>query len=275
VRVVPATLVKTLGVGARGVKTDRRDAQVLSEVSCRIDLPSVHVPTTLAREFKSLCGARESLVETRTKLINNARGWLRTQLWRVKKGATKSFAARVRGHAKMLETPLPEHVERQLVVIDAVNAQITLADAQVSRIASDHPICRLLMTAPGVGPVTSVRFVAALDDVTRFSSAHQLESYLGLTPGERSSSETERKTGITKAGPTELRRALVQAAWTVLRTQPNDPATQWAMKIAARRGAFIAVVALARKLAGILFAMWRDGAPYRPSRTARPTEASA
>jgi transposase len=275
VRVVPATLVKTLGVGARGVKTDRRDAQVLSEVSCRIDLPSVHVPTTLARELKSMCGARESLVETRTKLINNARGWLRTQLWRVKTGATKSFAARVRAHARMLETPLPEHVERQLVVIDAVNAQIALADAQVSRFASDHPICRLLMTAPGVGPVTSVRFVAALDDVTRFSSAHQLESYLGLTPGERSSSEIERKTGITKAGPTELRRALVQAAWTVLRTQPNDPATQWAMKIAARRGTFIAVVALARKLAGILFAMWRDGAPYRSSRTARPAEVAA
>src|SRR5690349_15017244 len=74
VRVVPATLVKTLGVGARGVKTDRRDAQVLSEVSCRIDLPSVHVPSAMARELKSACGARESLVETRTKLINNTRG---------------------------------------------------------------------------------------------------------------------------------------------------------------------------------------------------------
>jgi transposase len=272
VRVVPATLVKTLGVGARGVKTDRRDAQVLSEVSCRIDLPSVHVPTSLARELKSMCGARESLVETRTKLINNVRGWLRAQLWRVKKGATKSFPARLRAHVSALQIPLPDHVERQLVVIEAVNTQIALADQQVARLASDHPICRLLMTAPGVGPVTAVRFVAALDDVTRFSSAHQLESYLGLTPGERSSSEVERKTGITKAGPTELRRALVQAAWTVLRTQPHDPSTRWAQKIAARRGRFVAVVALARKLAGILFAMWRDGTPYRAVRSARSME---
>src|SRR5690349_23841661 len=77
VRVVPATLVKTLGVGARGVKTDRRDAQILSEVSCRIELPSVHVPSALARELKSMCGTREALVETRTKLINNVRGWVR------------------------------------------------------------------------------------------------------------------------------------------------------------------------------------------------------
>lgn len=80
VRVVPATLVRTLGVGARNTKTDRRDAQVLSEVSCRIDLPSVHVPTDLARERRSMCAAREQLVTTRTALICSVRGWARTQL---------------------------------------------------------------------------------------------------------------------------------------------------------------------------------------------------
>ena len=271
VRVVPATLVKTLGVGARGVKTDRRDAQVLSEVSCRIELPSVHVPSSLARELKSLCGAREALIDTRTKLINNARGWVRTRLWRIKKGATSSFPARVRGHAVVEKLELPEHVERQLVVIEAVNAQIRLADAQVKRIANEHPICQRLMTAPGAGPVTAVRFVAALDDVTRFRTAHQLQSYLGLTPGERSSSETERRTGITKAGPKGLRWTLVQAAWTVMRMCPHEPMTRWATKIAERRGKFIAVVALARKLAGILFAMWRDGTTYRSTRTAEET----
>lgn len=271
VRVVPATLVKTLGVGSRGVKTDRRDAQVLSEVSCRIELPSVHVPSTLARELKSLCGARDSLIETRTKLINNVRGWVRTRLWRIKKGATSSFSARVRAHAITEKLELPEHTERQLVVIEMVNTQIRQADAQVKRIASEHPICRRLMTAPGVGPITGVRFVAALDEVSRFRTAHQVQSYLGLTPGERSSSETQRRTGITKAGPKELRRTLVQAAWTVIRMCPNEPMSKWAMQIAERRGKFIAVVALARKLAGILFAMWRDGTTYRSTRTTQET----
>ena len=269
VRVVPATLVKTLGVGARGVKTDRRDAQVLSEVSCRIELPSVHVPSALARELKSMCGMREALVETRTKLINTVRGWVRMQLWRIKKGATNSLPARVRAHAIAATFELPEHLERQLVLIEMTNAQIKAADAQVKRIATEHPICRQLMTVPGVGPVTAVRFVAALDDVTRFRTAHQLQSYLGLTPGERSSSETQRRTGITKAGPAALRRTLVQGAWTVLRMRPNEPMARWATQIAARRGTFIAVVALARKLAGILFAMWRDGTSYAPTRSAR------
>lgn len=270
VRVVPATLVRTLGVGSRGVKTDEKDARVLSEVSCRIELPSVHIPSALARELKSLCGSREALLETRTKLINNTRGWLRTQLWRIRSGATISFPSRVRAHAESTDQVLPEHIERQMVVIEAINLQARAADDQVRRIAKEHPVCQRLMTVPGVGPVTAVRFVAALDDVTRFSTAHGVQSYLGLTPGENSSSERQQRTGITKAGPAPLRRTLVQAAWTAIRMCPDEPMVAWAMQVAARRGRFIAVVALARKIAGVLFALWRDGTTYRAARAAVP-----
>lgn len=273
VRVVPATLVRTLGVGSRGVKNDEKDARVLSEVSCRIDLPSVHIPSAISRELKSLCGSRETLVETRTKLINNARGWMRTQLWRIRSGAASSFPDRLRAHAEKLHQEVPAHIARQLVVLDAMNVQIRAADAQVRAIAKQHPVCQRLMTVPGVGPITAVRFVAALDDVTRFRTAHGVQSYLGLTPGENSSSERQRRTGITKAGSTPLRQALVQVAWTVIRTAPNEPMTRWATQIAARRGRFIAVVALARKIAGILFALWRDGTTYRASRSAEPPTA--
>ena len=124
------------------------------------------------------------------------------------------------------------------------------------------------MTVPGIGPVTAIRFRAALDDVTRFTSSHGVQSYLGLTPGESSSSERQRRTGITKAGPSAPRRMLIQCAWTAFRKHPNEPMVRWAMKIAERRGRFIAVVALARKLAGILFALWRDGTTYRSERSA-------
>jgi transposase len=75
VRVVPATLVKTLGVGDRGVKTDRKDARKLSEVSCRIDLPSVHVPSELARRLKSVCGNREELVVVLQSSFYRERTW--------------------------------------------------------------------------------------------------------------------------------------------------------------------------------------------------------
>jgi transposase len=270
VRVVPATLVKQLGVGGRGVKNDRKDAQVLSHASCRVDLPTVHIPSETSRELKSLCGSREALLRSRTLLINNTRGWLRTQLARIRTGATQSFPARVREHASATSMALPAHVERQLIVIEALNAQIKEADLQVQQIADHNPICRRMMTVPGVGPVTSVRYLAALDDVTRFRHAHAVQSYLGLTPGEHSSADRKQNTGITKAGSSDLRRTLIQAAWVTLRRCPNDPMARWASQIAARRGKFIAVVALARKISGVLFALWRDGTTYRPSRSANP-----
>jgi transposase len=181
VRVVPATLVKQLGVGSRSVKNDRKDARVLSEVSCRIDLPSVHVPTARSRELKSACGAREAMIHSRTMLINNARGWLRTQLIRLGTGATATFPQRLRTHAEANKVQLPDHVVRLLEVIDVLNLQVKEADKQLTRIAGEDPVCRRLMTTPGVGPVTAVRFVAAIDDVKRFKNAHAVQSYLGLT----------------------------------------------------------------------------------------------
>jgi transposase len=268
VRVVPATLVKSLGVGARGIKTDQRDARTLSEVSCRIDLPSVHIPTETARELKAMCGNRESLIECRTKLINNVRGWLRTQLWRLRTGATSSFPQRLREASTSEARALPVHVEATLQLLEQLTTQIHAADQRLKELAKKHPVCVRLMTVPGVGPVTAVRFVAALDDVTRFGNAHAVQSYLGLTPGEHSSSDSQHRTSITKAGPAPLRRVLVQAAWTAMRTQPNDPMVQWATKLAARKHKFIAVVGLARKIAGILFALWRDGTSYQPHRGA-------
>jgi len=267
VRVVPATLVKQLGVGARGVKNDRKDARVLSEVSCRIDLPSVHIPSEQARMLKSLCGSRDVLIKSRTMVINNVRGWMRTQLIRIKGGASHTFPARLRKHAEVNVVTLPEFIERQLAVIQTISTQVAEADKQLRMLATESSVCRQLMTTPGVGVVTAVRFVAAIDDVTRFEHAHKVQSYLGLTPGEHSSSERNRMTGITKAGSSEVRRALIQAAWTALRTS-NDPMVSWAKQIAARRGKFVAVVALARKLAGILFALWRDGTSYQANRTA-------
>jgi transposase len=266
VRIVPARLVRTLGVGARRLKTDRRDAQVLSEVSCRIDLPSVHLPSPRARQHKTLCGMRDALVRARTQLINTVRGWLRGEGRRLRSGAVESFPARVQALAA--ESPLPAAVTRQIEAIAQLTAQIAAADRELAQAARTDPVTRRLMTVPGVGPTTAVRFVAAVDDVTRFASAHALESYLGLTPGEDSSSDRHRRTGITKAGASALRWCLVQAAWAAQRTRRRTPLQAWAETIAQRRGARIATVALARKLAGILYALWRDDTTYVPWRAA-------
>lgn len=243
VRVVSATLVRELGVGARGIKTDVRDARALSSASCRMDLPSVHVPATVSRERKTICGMRDGLVESRTKLINAVRGWLRATARRPKSGTAENFPKRVRA---LVGEP-PAYVAALLEALDALSKQIDVLDKEIASHAKADETCRRLMTAPGVGPITAVRFVAALDTHERFESAHRVESYLGLTPGEHATSMTKHRTSITKAGCTRTRWCLVQAAWVAWRRRPTHPIVRWAREVEKRRGKRTALVALARK----------------------------
>lgn len=270
VRVVSATLVRELGVGARRIKTDVRDARALSSASCRMDLPAVHVPDTLSRERKTICGMRDGLIESRTKLINAVRGWLRATARRPKSGTAENFPKRIRG---LVGEP-PTYVAAMLDALDALTKQIDVLDAEIAKQAKSDETCRRLMTAPGVGPITAVRFVAALDTHERFESAHRVQSYLGLTPGEHATSMTKYRTSITKAGCSRTRWCLVQAAWVAWRRRPGHPIVRWAREVEKRRGKRTALVALARKLAGVLYAMWRDGRNYDPERGAMPMQAA-
>jgi len=268
VRIVPATLAPSLGVGARRTKTDRRDGRALSLASCRMELPSVHVRSPRSRSDTSAYRSREALVESRTKLINTVRGWMRTELLTVRSGSTVTFAERVRRMAQRQEIDLPRQIERLLLVCETLTEQIAEADKELVARAREDEVCQRLMTVPGVGPVTAVRFRAAIDDVSRFGTSHSVESYLGLTPGERSSSNAKRRLGITKAGPADVRKLLSQCAWSYWRVHRDEPMGQWVERIAERRGRAIASVALARKLAGILYAIWRDGSTYQSTRAA-------
>lgn len=267
VRIVAATLAPSLGVGARRTKTDRRDAQALSLASCRLELPSVHIRSQRSRNDTSTYRAREALVEARTKLINSVRGWMRTELLRLPGGSTGTFPKRVRA-----KFDAPDHIEWLLCACDSLTEQIKLADHELASRAKEDEVCRRLMTVPGVGAVTAVRFRAAVDDVSRFKSAHALQAFLGLTPGERSSSMSKRRTGITKAGPSDVRKLLSQCAWSHWRTQKGEPMTEWVERVAERRGRAIASVALARKLAGILYALWRDESSYDSRLAAAPRD---
>jgi transposase len=168
---------------------------------------------------------------------------------------------------------LPAHVERVLVVLETVREQIAAADRELKILAQADARMQRSMTVPGVGPVTATRFVAALDDVHRFPDAASVASYLGLIPGENTTGFRTKRTHLTRAGSPQVRWALGQAAWTLYRHRPNDPMVQWAKQIATRRGPQVANVALARKLAHVLYAMWKHETTYDPARGARPLAA--
>jgi transposase len=211
-----------------------------------------------------MCGMRDGLVGSRTQLINNVRGWLRGQGYRISTGKVTGFTARVREIEQR-----PEWVDSQLRAIDAISTEIKLADKRIELRADANPVCQRLMTVPGVGPQIALRFVAAVDKLGRFRDAHRIESYFGLVPGEKSSSEMQHRLSITKAGSAATRWLLVQAAWSVrvrCRSADARPLQRWALEIEQRRGRYIATVALARKLVGILYAIWRDKSVYNSAR---------
>lgn len=273
VRVVAATLVRSLGVGQRGLKNDVRDARILSEASCRIDLPSVHIPTVVSQEVKAICVSREALIRTRTQLVNRVRSYLRSRIGHRLRATPETLPAKARRALLDDSEGLPADLERVLVVLETLREQIARADAELKALARADVRMARLMSVPGVGPVTAARFVAAVDDVDRFPSAASVASYLGLIPGENTTGFRTKRTRLTRAGAPQVRWALGQAAWSVDIRRTQDPMVHWAKQVAARRGVQVAIMALARKLAHVLYALWKHGTTYDPARSAHPVAA--
>lgn len=175
-------------------------------------------------------------------------------------GYAPSFLKRLAG----LELPaaLSEEIAPLLGLLQSLNEQIKQADEKLAHLAEGDEVVARLRTVPGVGVAAATSFASTLDDAGRFAGAKEARAYLGLVPPERSSGERPQRGHISKAGPGRARHMLVEAAWTTLRRRsPSHAALRdWAAAIAGRRGPRVAVVALARRLAGILYAMWRGGA---------------
>ena len=271
VTVVPSVLSRALAVGARGVKTDLKDAQALSHASCSIaELPSVYVPPQDVQEMRELVHGRRFLVGQRTRTINSIRGWGRCRLLSIKSGTSPTFGARL--EEAMGATQIPGHIEARLKVLETLNQQIAVVTKEIRDAAKRRKVSQLLQTVPGVGPQVSTAFEAAIGTPERFQSAAAVTSYLGLTPGENSSGERERKTHITKAGYSELRCLLVLAAHVAMQRRKDEPIVQWALKVEVTRGKQKAVVALARKMAGVMWAVWKRSEPYDAKRAAKAVE---
>ena len=252
---------------SRKVKTDKRDARTLAE-ACRLGAyRPAHRTSDRQRHVRAQLAVREAMVRTRSRYISLISTLLRRDGLRVAPGHSAGFLKRLA--RVVLTEALREEIAPLVLLLEAVNEQIKAADERLAALAREDKVVARLCTAPGVGPVTAASFVSTLDDAGRFDGPKQARAYLGLVPSERSSGERQQRGHISKAGPGRARYMLVEAAWTILRRRgaANARLHDWAAGIAARRGSRVAVVALARKLAGILYAMWRDGTSFAAQST--------
>jgi len=244
-------------------KTDRNDARGIAQMM-RVGLyRPVHVKTERSQEIRMLLTARKFLQSKIIDAENNLRGMLRNFGMKVGAVTRPQFEARVieliqeRPHLAMTIAPLLE-VRRVL------REQYQRLHKAMERFAADDGICRLLMTAPGVGPLVSLTFRAGIDEAARFSRSRSVPAHFGLTPARYQSGELDRGRGISKCGDSSVRWALVEAAGIILRQRTrSSPLKVWGMALAKRRGPAKALVAVARRLATILHRMWIDNTDYR------------
>ena len=242
----------------RKIKTDRRDARALTDANLLGAYRPAHRLSDAQRHVRARLRVREALIRTRTRYISVIRALLRQHGYRVPSGSAEGFVRRVAAMA--LPGQLRSVIAPRLAVMLPVTRQLAYSDQAIEHLAAHDPRVQRLRTVPSIGPVTAAAFLATIDDPQRFHHAHEVAAYLGLVPREFSSGDTQRRGPITKAGPGRTRSLLIQAAVSMLRRRP--PAAHalhtWALRIA--------VVALARRLAGILYALLRDGRVFQPRR---------
>jgi transposase len=243
----------------RKQKTDERDARLILELLLAKRFPKIWVPTPAERDLRQLLWHRHKLVCLRTMLGNQLHFLAMSQgLCRKKKLFTKKGRAELTGLA--LGPWTRRRREELLQLLDRVDAPIADLDRAVLEEAQHRDDAVLLMTHPGIGPVTSLAFVLTIGPVTRFCCSRKLVSYLGLNPTEESSGGRRRLGGISKQGNTMVRWLLIEAVYPAVR---KDLALrQDYQRLKFRRGHAVAKVAIARKLAVRMYWMLRSGADY-------------
>ncbi len=248
-RVVVANAQDVRAISHARVKSDRFDARTLAELLAAGMLESVWIATPEIQALRRRVARRAALVRQRTRAKNEVHATLaRGLLGRAP--VTDLFGSGGRAWLQAQELGVEEHetIAGCLRQISFLDSEIAAVDRQLAHWAISSADAKRLMTIPGVGAGVAVALIAAIGDINRFPTARQLVAYLGLDPKVRQSGEqTPRHGHISKRGNGHARMVLVEAAWQSLR-QPG-PLRAFGERVRARRGAQVAAVAVARKLA--------------------------
>jgi transposase len=243
----------------RQQRTDRRDAAHILELLVKDDFPRIWMSSRQERDQRQLLIHRYKLVTLRVRVKNELQHLALNQ--GMQKGRSLWSKA---GQKLLLDLPLQfwagTRRKNLLELLKQMDQQIAMLDQAVKKAAEENEKACLLMTQPGVGPITSLAYVLTLGDVTRFRRGKQVASYLGLIPREYSSGGKQRMGGISKQGNRFMRMLLVEAAQAAVRHDPGFRSEY--LHRCHHKPKAVAKVATARKLAIRLYWMLRTNTPY-------------
>ena len=263
VRLIPPAYVKPF---VKRQKNDMADAEAICEAAQRPTMRFVATKSAEAQGAAVIFRTRDLLVRQRTQLINALRGHLGEFGYIARQGAGHS--ARLVEVVRDPGSDLPVEARAVLLVIvealEALHAKVSALDRAIAARARQNEVARRLMTIPGVGPVVATAMVALAPPASTFRRGRDFAAWLGLTPRQHSSGGKERLGRTSKMGERSLRRLLIlgasSAARIAARTGAKDP---WLERMLARKPRMLVTIALANKMARIVWALMARGGSYR------------
>lgn len=247
---------------AMPIKTDRRDAEGIARLLHLGWFRPVHCKSVSAQELRAVLGARKAVQQGMIALEMSLRGLLRNFGLKVGTISRGKFEHRIRELADgnlMLEAATAPMLRARA----SLRNELAGLERRVRQLAQEDPVCHRLMSMPGIGAVVALTYRSAIDDPSRFTSSKRVGPWVGLTPSRNQSGERDVSGRITKAGDVNLRRALCQAATVMMHRGRSTWLRTWAARVARRRGAKRAMVALARRISVILHRMWVDDVDFQ------------
>lgn len=256
-------------------KTDKDDALRLAQLYLLGQLPTVALPPTTVRQWRSLIACRQTLVGRRVAVQNRIRALFVAQGLPAPRGAkawTETGLAGIATQAKSLADCGPDELWRGLLELALteyrqVGALVAQAETRLDALGKQSADVILLETAPGLGPRTAETVAAYLNDADRFKTGKQVSAYSGMVPRQHQSGEMDRRGRITKRGPALLRKMLVECAWCMVRYNAWARGVYQRLTGGGQRRKKQAIVALARKILVRCWAMLRDKKPWRDPQT--------
>jgi transposase len=262
VRLIPPQYVKPF---VKRAKNDRNDAEAISEAASRPTMRSVPIKSLDQQADGMILKHREMLVAQRTQAINALRGHAAELGVIAAKGTTKVAAlveilvadAAIPAAARAMFAEMGAHIAD-------LDAKVDALDVQLAELHKANPVSRLLADIPGIGPLSAIT-IALTVDPQNFCSGRHFAAWLGLTPKEHSTGGKQRFGKISKAGNERLRQLLVVGAMAVIRfaNPGSKSASTWLLELLERKPRKLAAVALANKMARVVWAMMARGEAYR------------
>lgn len=237
-------------------KTDKNDARGIAEALRSGMYTRVHCKPEESIQRAILLTARRALVEQHTHLKNTVRGVLKGYGIRLGALSAKKFAAAVMKQIERCDEVVIISIQCLLEAFNKIVEEIEKLDKKMVEIAYQDREVQRLMTVPGIGPVTALTYQTEIFDATRFKESRAVGAYLGMTPTQYASGETQRQGKTSKCGSKELRFLLVEAGIVILtRSKKWSRLKAWGLKMMRKKGLKKAAVAVGRKLAVIMHRM--------------------